>query len=286
MKIQKDMIIVTVGICLLLGFYPQVAIGKKAADRISPKDFSEKDVFALVDGFEKAYMDKDLETLATYVDEKATFTADSFSTFLERLTSEFQVFDTIRFYHQGIRAVEYEKGQIIVIQHTIRVSYGRTQCNYSDYFNGYFIKKIGGQYKIVSYNFLPHEDYEFVKKAEEAWLSNDLVKAASYYSRAIEKNKENSVAYARLGCVYAAMLKPDEAIQNLKTAVELAPEVGFSRFLLSLVYDLFGKSEEAAAQMQKAIEADPGISSLSKMKLTAEQVQGTDSIETKPTWIE
>ena len=286
MKIQKDMIILTAGICLLLGFYPQVAIGKKATNSIFPKDFSEKEAFALVDGFEKAYMDKDSEKLATYVDKKATFVDDSFSTFLERLTSEFQVFDTIRFYHQGIRAVEYEKGQIIVIQHTIRVSYGRTQCDYSDYFNGYFIKKIGGQYKIVSYNFLPHEDFELVRKGEEAWSNNDLVKAASYYVGAIEKNNENSVAYARLGCVYAAMIKPDEAIQNLKKAVELAPDVGFSRFLLSLVYDLFGKNEEAAEQMQKAIEADPGIDSLSKMKLTAEEVPETDSIETKLTQIE
>ncbi|HEY3625503.1 MAG TPA: tetratricopeptide repeat protein [Terracidiphilus sp.] len=90
-------------------------------------------------------------------------------------------------------------------------------------------------------------DYEAGRYAQAA---GELEKLLPYAPRSYELHELS-------GMVYAAQSQNDEAIDHLKTAVQIKPELAEARINLGATLARAGKPEWAAEQFRKAVELEP-----------------------------
>ena len=90
-------------------------------------------------------------------------------------------------------------------------------------------------------------DYEAGRYAQAA---AQLEKLLPYAPRSYELHE-------LLGMVYASQSMNDKAIEHLKTAVEIKPELAEARINLGAALSRAGKAELAAEQFRKAVELEP-----------------------------
>jgi tetratricopeptide (TPR) repeat protein len=90
-------------------------------------------------------------------------------------------------------------------------------------------------------------DYEAGRYPQAA---SQLEKLLSYAPRSYELHE-------LLGMIYASQAQNDKAIEHLKTAVEIKPQLAEARINLGAALARAGKFEWAAEQFRKAVELDP-----------------------------
>ena len=89
------------------------------------------------------------------------------------------------------------------------------------------------------------------KGIDVAGESNNIA-AATYFEEAIKYDKQNDVAYAKLGAVYDKAGQNDKAVANYERAVALNPEYTALHGPLGLAYLEAGEIAKAEASLQKA----------------------------------
>lgn len=220
------------------------------------EDISSEEAISIIDKYEEAYMNKDLNKMLEYVDQGSKWFQ---SGFLEEFKAMFNAFTHMRLYHFKKRLVAYVADGVEIAQNTLHVAYSSTLTDVNEFTENYYLKKVSGVYKIAECTHLNTNDVLFVDKGTGAMLENNADEAISYFKKALESNPENSAAHCRLGTIYSRTGKPEEALQELEKAIELRPNVGFYRFMLSQIYFQLGNKEKASEEISKAIMLDPGL---------------------------
>ena len=91
-------------------------------------------------------------------------------------------------------------------------------------------------------------------------VRGDLGGAIEELRAALELAPELAEAHAELGGMYAEVGRLQEALDELREAVRLAPEMGQARFNLGTLLLHLGRPEEAIQNLQQAVEAEPSDS--------------------------
>lgn len=90
---------------------------------------------------------------------------------------------------------------------------------------------------------------------EELFLARDWAGAAAAYQSYAEDHPEDAFAWHRLGASQVALRRLPEAIRNLNRAVAVGGGTGADYYNLACAHALSGASDEALAQVEKAIAA-------------------------------
>jgi adenylate cyclase len=69
-----------------------------------------------------------------------------------------------------------------------------------------------------------------------------------------------SIYFRRLGTAYAFTGRYEDAIVQLKKAIDLAPDSLFPHIALAATYSIAGRDEEAHAEVSEVLRIQPGIS--------------------------
>lgn len=80
--------------------------------------------------------------------------------------------------------------------------------------------------------------------------------AIVYFEEAIKLDKQNDVAFAKLGAIYDSKRQPDKAIANYEKAIAINPELSTLQATLGLVYVDAGEIAKAEACLNKATAAE------------------------------
>jgi serine/threonine-protein kinase len=101
-----------------------------------------------------------------------------------------------------------------------------------------------------------HTSLGYVKALHEF----DWPGAEREFKRALQLNAGDSDAHFGYGITYLAPIgRLDEAVQEMKIARDLDPLSPIANTYLGLAYHFVGNRPEAAAQLRKALELDPGF---------------------------
>jgi tetratricopeptide (TPR) repeat protein len=101
---------------------------------------------------------------------------------------------------------------------------------------------------------------------------NKLEDAEEEFKKLIALAPEEALGYANLGIVYMRMGDYEEAEKQLEKAISLNPDDPDIRFNLAQVYDLANKEEESRRELEKSVEQTPGH--LQSLYGLAESYQG------------
>ena len=86
---------------------------------------------------------------------------------------------------------------------------------------------------------------------------NKLEEAEEEFKKLIALAPEEALGYANLGIVYMRMGDYEEAEKQLEKAISLNPDDPDIRFNLAQVYDLVNKEEESRRELEKSVEQTP-----------------------------
>jgi len=88
------------------------------------------------------------------------------------------------------------------------------------------------------------------KVAAIYYLQKDLPAALAHYSRAAEIEPADTEAQIGLAQVFVTMDQPENALQHLRTAIQLDPLNAIAHYRLSRFYRLLGRDEEASEETE------------------------------------
>ncbi|UCC80166.1 MAG: protein kinase [Candidatus Zixiibacteriota bacterium] len=94
-------------------------------------------------------------------------------------------------------------------------------------------------------------------KSEELWASGNHDRANQELRKIIDRYPEDKEAYLELGSNYRLLNKPLEAIDNLKTAIEIDPQYKNPYNQLAYTYDKMGDFEKSIWAINKYISLVP-----------------------------
>ena len=95
-------------------------------------------------------------------------------------------------------------------------------------------------------------------EAGQHHVAGRLAEAEALYRRALQANRDEPIAHARLGALCAQSRRHAEALQHLEQAVALNPSDAPSQLNLGIVLDALGQTERADTAMREALRAAPG----------------------------
>ena len=219
-------------------------------------DISPQEAVSIIKEYETEYMNRDLDKMVKYVDQDSKWFK---SGFLEEFKAVFNNFKNINLYHFGKKQVFYIDDGVEITQNTLYVAYSSSLTDINEFTENYYLKKVNGKYKIAECARFPGKDVELVDKGTGVMLENKADEAILHFKKALEHNKDNSVARFRLGMIYSRTGKLTEGLEELKKAIELRPNVGFYRLELFRLYKQLGEKEKATEELTRAITLDPGI---------------------------
>ncbi|MBI2628985.1 tetratricopeptide repeat protein [Candidatus Pacearchaeota archaeon] len=104
---------------------------------------------------------------------------------------------------------------------------------------------------------MEHEDKEKLILAAEAHKSGRLDEAENIYREILIKNPDNPDALHLLGVIDFQQGKHDEAIDFIKKAINLKPNVALYYNNLGMIYDIINNEEESVKNFQIALKLNP-----------------------------
>jgi len=94
------------------------------------------------------------------------------------------------------------------------------------------------------------------EKAEELFRKNQYISAERWYIEAAKVSPKNDMIYARLGVIYIEQKNYKDAVEALKEAIRLGPEIASRYFNLSFAENALGNKKEALNLARRAVRAD------------------------------
>lgn len=94
-------------------------------------------------------------------------------------------------------------------------------------------------------------------KKEYALAETNYLEALKHYDGGFPKDKTYLTILRGLGLTYLAMDRPEDAIIQIETAIDTAPNVQVLHLDLARAYSAIGKRAQAAEAYQMAIDLDP-----------------------------
>lgn len=216
----------------------------------------EKQAYDVLRSYEKAMSKADLAKMVDFVDSKSKFYKEGF---LDTFGQLFKTYPAVRLYHFDKDTVYVSAFTVEITQNTLFIAYNKTITNMSEYKEIYTLSKVGESYKITGWVKEESRDTEDIDKGNGYLLNGETVKAISFFKEAISHNSNNSVAYARLGTVYAKQNKWPQAVESLQKAVDLRPEASLYRFLLSQGHLMRNDADKALEEMTLALRQDDDL---------------------------
>jgi tetratricopeptide (TPR) repeat protein len=112
--------------------------------------------------------------------------------------------------------------------------------------------------KIIEPNKAALEDAEsYYKQGEKAFNSGDFGQAISDFTKAIEINPSNLLAYGSRGSAYYFKNEFNQAIADFNKVIALKPDTAKGYYCRGLAYAKKGDNEKALDDFNKAIELNP-----------------------------
>ncbi len=216
----------------------------------------EKQAYEVLRNYEKAMSKGDLAKMVDLVDPKSKFYKEGF---LDSFQQLFKTYPAVRIYHFDKDSVYVSAFTVEITQNTLFIAYNKTITNMSEYKEIYTLSKIGGSFKITGWVKDTNKDAEDIDKGNGYLLNGETTKAISFFKEAISHNSNNSVAYARLGTVYAKQNKWPQAAESLQKAVDLRSDASLYRFLLAQVHLMQNNADKALEEMTMALRQDDDL---------------------------
>lgn len=100
--------------------------------------------------------------------------------------------------------------------------------------------------------------WAYYHKQEYHLAEQSFMEALQFYEDGLRKDMTYLSILRGLGLTYLALSRPDDAITNIKKAIDMAPRVQELYMDLAMAYQAKGDREEATRFYQKVIQLDPG----------------------------
>lgn len=99
---------------------------------------------------------------------------------------------------------------------------------------------------------------EMLRRADALRYDGHYEEAEKLYRQILERDPDNAAAHCGLGLVYCFHEgRFEESIEELRKAVELAPDNVTYRLHLAKTLTMLGMYEEAKGEFEKVLELDP-----------------------------
>jgi stress-induced-phosphoprotein 1 len=118
-----------------------------------------------------------------------------------------------------------------------------------------YTKPIETKFEEAEVSITEAEEENFAK-AEDLFKKKQYISAEKWYIEAVKKNPKNAKIFSRLGVIYLEQRNFADAIESLKEALRLDPDLATAYFNLSYALNLEGDKKGAIESARKALRID------------------------------